>query len=138
MSNVDFDDLVAKVEQIDRKKWRAEGGTQSDFDWENRTDNYGSRIRVFYGKTEEAVVKHANAFADKRAIEQARKLAAYELPLTRTLLSNPEPEKKEADPQETIERNRRIQVLNVIRENRSLTPEEVYELEELTTPTTAN
>lgn len=112
-------ELSAKIEQIGKKKWRALVGSTDDIHSNYWKDS--RKVIAFYGKTEKSVVNKANAYADQKAIEHARKEAAYTVELTRGLLES-------AEQKNTSER---IKELKHKKNEEGLTNEEFAELQGL-------
>lgn len=114
-------ELSAKIEQISKNRWRAIVGSESDI---NGTYSHLSEDKStvkFFAKTEKAVTRKANAYADKKAIEQARREAAYVIPLTAGLLESTEQK----------ETGNRVKELNLKRKHEGLTTAEKAELARL-------
>lgn len=81
-------ELNAKIEQIDKKKWRALVGSTDDIHSKYWKDS--GKVVVFYGKTEKSVMNKTNAYTDQKTTKHARKEAAYTVELTRGLLESAE------------------------------------------------
>lgn len=112
-------ELNAKIEQTGKREWQGRVGALDDLD--NAYAIERGRVKVFIGKTEQAVLKKVNAYANEEAVKQARIEAAYIVPLTAGLLETAE--KKEP--------HKRVEELQYKAKKEKLTPEEFRELQQL-------
>lgn len=115
-------ELSAKIEQVAKKKWIAIVGSESDVNGLYAASEENKETVKFFASTRERVVKKAERYADQKALEQARKEAAFVLPLTAGLLEAPK---------EDTSVSERVKELKYKRKIEGLSSEEFVELRKL-------